>query len=512
MYNTVTKLTLLVLVLSMGFALAQTSPMVVADNVATGSPLYYNHASNIARTSDGQLVAVWNSPTDQVVFSKYDPSFMTWSPASAISNAGDRAYKAGIDADNNGNLFCVWQQRESSGEGYAIFFTKYDGTDWSTPVNLTGNDVENEEASVVVDDQNNIFVAWNTDAEPDSAEYVLCIKSTDAGQSWSDPDTLSSADGVIGGTSTTSGRPFLAKATGGKMVCAWHEEPDGHPDREVFISQYDGSQWMDEHVVWDKPDSANSMYATIAANSSDMLYMAYISFGNYELLLKKKAWNDSEWSETPDTLITDPQAPYKPFMGIDDNDNIYLVYRQDILADTLYDTEEIAYITSGDDGVSWSEPVVLSRPNHDAGYLTLAPRIRESGVDVLWREGTREMVDDPDTSAIVYGHIDLLETALDKNYEQSVQSFKLAQNYPNPFNPATEIEFNIAKNGQYELAVYNLLGQKIRTLKDGQLRSGAYTVKWDGTNELNKNVASGVYFYRLEGKNINLSKKMILIR
>ncbi len=511
MYNTFTKAILLVLVLMMGFGFAQTSPMVVADEVATGSPLYYNHASNIARTSDGQLIAVWNSPTDQVVFSKYDPSFMTWSPASAISNAGDRAYKAGIDADDNGNLFCVWQQRETSDQDYAIFISKYDGANWSTPVNLTGNDVENEEASVVVDDVGNVFVAWNTDAEPDSAEYVLCIKSTDGGQSWSDPDTLSSSDGVIGGTSTTSGRPFLAKATGGKMVCAWHEEPDGHPDREVHISQFDGTDWMDEQVVWDKPDSANSMYGAIAANSSDMLFMAYISFGNYEILMKKKAWDDAEWPETPDTLISE-QAPYKPFMGIDDNDNIYLVYRQDILADTLYDTEEIAYITSADDGVTWSEPELLSRPMYDAGYVTLAPRIRESGVDVLWRESTEELLEDPDTTAIVYGHIDLLETALDDNLGQSVTSFKLDQNFPNPFNPVTEIAFKIAQSGKYDLSVYNVVGQKIRTLKNGKLRTGVYHVKWDGTNDLNKQVASGIYFYRLEGKNVNLTKKMMLIR
>ena len=104
---------------------AQTTPSVVADEIETNSPLYYNHTPNIARTSDGQLVAVWKSADGQIVYSVYDDAFDTWPAGVALSNAGDIADKAGIAADESGNLYCIWQQRETSAEDYAIFFTIY---------------------------------------------------------------------------------------------------------------------------------------------------------------------------------------------------------------------------------------------------------------------------------------------------------------------------------------------------------------------------------------------------
>lgn len=509
----VTAFILLTTLLFLGQAFAQTSPMVVADNVLTNSPLYYNHTPNIARSSNGDLVAVWKSGEKQIVFSKYDPAFMVWSPPVPLSNAGDRAEKAGIAADDSGNLYCVWQQRETSGQDYAIFFTKYDGVNWSDPVNLTGNGVENEEASIMVDSNGNIFVAWNDDGEKDTTNFVYAIKSTNGGQNWSARDTLSSMDGNIGGKSTTSGRPYLAAAPEGKMICAWHEEPDGHPDRESFINQYDGSDWLGEMVNMDVADSSNSMYPAVAVNSMNEVFLVYISFkAPAKLVMKKKAWDDTAWPAVPDTIVKDDVGLTKPVIGIDSNDNIYVVYRRDVASDTTFGMEEIAYVTSADNGATWSEAVVLSRPDYDAGYATLAPRIGDSGVDVLWRESYKPFADDADTTAILYGHIDLVGTAIGTEGNRLVHGFVLNQNYPNPFNPTTQISYRIAKTGNYELAVFNILGKKIRTLQSAKLKPGNYSLEWDARNDLGAKVASGIYFYQLSGKNVQLTQKMILMQ
>ncbi|MEN8192671.1 MAG: hypothetical protein ABFS12_07620, partial [Bacteroidota bacterium] len=100
---------LFLFLLSQGL-IAQT---LVSENVLTNAPLYYNHTPNIARTSDGVLGVVWNSPEGQVVYSEYDETFGIWSPAVAISSAGDQATKAGIVGDDDGNLYVAWQQRET---------------------------------------------------------------------------------------------------------------------------------------------------------------------------------------------------------------------------------------------------------------------------------------------------------------------------------------------------------------------------------------------------------------
>jgi hypothetical protein len=103
--------------------------------------------------------------------------------------------------------------------------------------------------------------------------------------------------------------------------------------------------------------------------------------------------------------------------------------------------------------------------------------------------------------------------------------FLLYQNYPNPFNAGTEIRFQLPKNADVELTIYNILGQTVRTLTQGYKTAGHYILKWDGKNENGLSVPSGVYFSRLiikkleniDGKDIystvyNHVRKMIMVR
>jgi hypothetical protein len=90
--------------------------------------------------------------------------------------------------------------------------------------------------------------------------------------------------------------------------------------------------------------------------------------------------------------------------------------------------------------------------------------------------------------------------------------FTLGNNYPNPFNPTTTFNFSIAKSGLVRIAVYNVLGQKIKTLIDKQMQAGNYKATWDGTDNFGSHVSSGVYFYRLESHSFSVTKKMILMK
>jgi len=95
--------------------------------------------------------------------------------------------------------------------------------------------------------------------------------------------------------------------------------------------------------------------------------------------------------------------------------------------------------------------------------------------------------------------------------------YSLFQNYPNPFNPATTIAYSLASNSKVELTVYNLLGQKVRTLVSGVQSMGVYKMNWDGKNDNGRNVVSGIYIYqiKMKGKDNKLrtmTKKMLLIK
>jgi PKD repeat protein len=80
-------------------------------------------------------------------------------------------------------------------------------------------------------------------------------------------------------------------------------------------------------------------------------------------------------------------------------------------------------------------------------------------------------------------------------------------NYPNPFNPATTIVFNLPFASDAKLEVYNILGQRVATLVDEHLNSGEYSFEWDG-----RNVASGIYLYRLTTNEFSTTKQMVLMK
>ena len=90
---------------------------------------------------------------------------------------------------------------------------------------------------------------------------------------------------------------------------------------------------------------------------------------------------------------------------------------------------------------------------------------------------------------------------------------ELVGNYPNPFNPETVIRFNIADAGNVNIEIFNIRGQKVRTLMDGFVERGEHTVVWNGTDENGHGVSSGVYFYVMRADGVNASvRRMVLLK
>jgi len=92
------------------------------------------------------------------------------------------------------------------------------------------------------------------------------------------------------------------------------------------------------------------------------------------------------------------------------------------------------------------------------------------------------------------------------------REFGLDQNYPNPFNPTTQIAYRLPEDANIKLALYNILGQQIRTLANGFTPAGAYTITWDGKDEAGRQVASGMYLYRLDAGKFSSVKRMTLLK
>jgi hypothetical protein len=90
--------------------------------------------------------------------------------------------------------------------------------------------------------------------------------------------------------------------------------------------------------------------------------------------------------------------------------------------------------------------------------------------------------------------------------------FAIAQNYPNPFNPTTTIQYDLPEDGRLLVTVYNMLGQQVKTLYNGNQLAGSYTTVWDATNDRGDRIASGIYFYRIQSGRFVQTRKMLLLR
>ena len=90
--------------------------------------------------------------------------------------------------------------------------------------------------------------------------------------------------------------------------------------------------------------------------------------------------------------------------------------------------------------------------------------------------------------------------------------FALAQNFPNPFNASTTIAFQLAFASQVELAIYNISGQRVRTLISGSLPAGHHRLQWDGRNNRGESVASGAYLYQLSAGDFVATRQLMLLK
>jgi len=105
-----------------------------------------------------------------------------------------------------------------------------------------------------------------------------------------------------------------------------------------------------------------------------------------------------------------------------------------------------------------------------------------------------------------------LVTNVNSKTEVLPSDFKLYQNYPNPFNPETTIKFSLKKSAHITLAIYNLLGQKIKTLVDEKMMPGTHFANWNAQDQKGNMVASGIYYYHLESESFSNTYKMVLVK
>lgn len=371
---------------------------------------------------------------------------------------GDGAYTA-IDPLNNSTIY-------ASSQVLHFWRSNNQGYDWDswTPIYPTRDARHDDEAAAFIAP----YVLVGTDIIYAATNYVY--KSIDGGTTWITLNDGQALNGdIISALAVSQSNPdFVAVATVPDFF-------DGG-NVQVFASTNGGVTWV--NITQNLPDRW-IIDLVISPHREDELYAALSGFGTSHLYRTRIGISD--WEDIGSGL---PDIPASAVL-IDPED-----------FSRIYIGNDLGVWATTDDGYSWS-PFIDGMPNASLVY------------DLSYSASNRKI------RAVTHGNGVYERSMLPKSSEEVrgiPAAFALRQNVPNPFNAETKINIVISQQEHVIIAIYNLLGQKIRTLADRRLGRGVHQFVWDGKDEDGVPQRSGTYYYQMQAGAHKESRKMVLIR
>jgi hypothetical protein len=370
----------------------------------------------------------------------------------------------------------------------ANFIASWDGSSWDS----LGSGMGGEEPCVYA------LTVYNNKLIAGGSFYTLGGVSTNCIVSWDGSSWDSLGSGLVG----YYHYPFyedpvvFALIVYDNKLIAGGDFRIAGSDIQNRIAAWDGSYWYPISFI-SSPVHALAVYDNKLIAGGDFTYAGFLSVNHIA------SWDGFSWS------------PLGSGMGVGVGDH----YNPSVHALTIYDNKLIAegyFTTAGGgsanhiaswDGSSWSPlgsgmggvyfPYYNALAVYDNNLIAGGGFITAGGeVSAYIAQWTKHYTDVGD----------------DDNEWSLPSDFSLKQNYPNPFNPATTIEYSLPKLGHVKIEIFNLIGQKVRTLVDEYKSAGSYGIIWDGTDTGDTPLATGIYFCRLRVSDHAQVKKMILIK
>ncbi len=204
-------------------------------------------------------------------------------------------------------------------------------------------------------------------------------------------------------------------------------------------------------------------------------------------------------------IIVGPSGYYRSFDFVDldnDNDNDFLYTQLH-----YYDFQTVKMEVAENDGsVNLINTMLL-----DSSSYIFNNQILHCAADVN-EDGLQDIMFIDYSSKKIKAHINTTEITPNEDTDFPEYRTQLLCNYPNPFNPETKISYSMANSGNAELTIYNIKGQRVKTLVNDHVEAGEHSIIWNGKDEKDSDVSSGVYFYRLKTADGVQNKKMLLLK
>jgi hypothetical protein len=176
-----------------------------------------------------------------------------------------------------------------------------------------------------------------------------------------------------------------------------------------------------------------------------------------------------------------------------------------------------AYLRVSADGTTWDTIWENGAEVTDSGWTAVEYDISsiadgQPTVYIRWTQGTTDGSWQYSGWNLDNVEIWALEQATNTGLPGALVAARLLPVAPNPFNPRTEVRFELTRDAEAQLAVYDTRGHLVKTLESGPFAAGRHTAAWDGTDDAGRAMGSGAYFFRLDADGVVDVKKAVLVR
>ncbi|MCP4584097.1 MAG: T9SS type A sorting domain-containing protein [candidate division Zixibacteria bacterium] len=420
----------------------------------------------------------------------------TWSEHIVLSDTTNTDVTSYPRIINHGsNIIILWKNIFIDGVlnvniGYSV--SQDGGFTWDGPDYVFSYNVEHIYHQAAANSGQTINVVYSDYSVEDP--IFRHVRSTNFGQSWSDPETL-----------------FIAAETGqidmvayeDNIHCVWYGNfNDGDIWETYYTKSLNGGLNWSENIALVDVDDYGSIWPSLSVNDSGDIIFCWTDFKytpnwwTADLFVKYGNDSGEEWSEEEQISFSHLDACPDVYWL---NDTMHVVWeRGNVTSRNIY------YMRSVDNGLTWEEEQCLENDPDDSKRPSVAASNEK--VHVIWADDR----DDPDTT--IGGGIYYSRWESDVSIEDDYlipSNTEILTSYPNPFNSSTVISYSNIEGGDIE--IYDLCGRHLRTLNGG-CQQDQGRIAWDATDASGEKVCSGVYFVKMSTSDNTYVTKLIYLR